>query len=101
MGASNSKGQGPFLTYLTVFKSRLGAVNIVLPLTGFAYQPGLALSRRLKERLSQSVSVDVAQPSAAAILEYLVEKNLVSAADRKTGRYTDCTLIKSDGNWKA
>src|SRR2546425_748298 len=86
---------------LTVFKSRLGAVNIVLPLTGFAYQPGLALSRRLKERLSQSVAVDVSDPGALPILEYLVEKNLVSAGGRKTGRYRDFSLIETADGWQA
>ncbi len=101
MGASSYKGQAPFLTYLTVFKSRLGVVNIVLPLTGFAYQPGPTLSRRLKERLSQLVSLRLADPRAAPVFQYLIEKKLVSAGERKTGRYKDFSLSKTSRGWEA
>jgi hypothetical protein len=89
MGALNSKGQAPFLTYLTVFKSRLGVVNIVLPMTSFAYLPVPTLSRRLKERLSQSVPLDLSDATSATVLEYLVEKKLISADGRGAGRYKE------------
>lgn len=101
MGASNSKSQAPFLTYLTVFKSRLGGINIVLPLTGFAYQPVQTLSRRLKERLDQQVTLEVGDPRASPIFEYLIEKRLVGAGERKTGRYTEFSLTNGPGGWKA
>lgn len=101
MGALNFRGQAPFLTYLTVFKSRLGVANIVLPLTGFAYQSAQALSRRLKQRLSQLVTLDVEDEQTTPIFEYLTEKKLVSAKERTTGRYKEFSLIKSKGAWKA
>lgn len=101
MGALNSKAQAPFLTYLTVFKSRLGAVNIVLPLAGFAYQPSVTLAKRLKERLSQMVPMSVADPIAPTVFEYLIEKKLVGAGNRQTGRYKDFSLLRREGGWQA
>src|SRR4051812_19896395 len=100
MAALNSKGhQAPFLTYLTVFKSRLATANLVLPMTGFAYQPALTLSRRLKEKLSLSVSLPLNDPAIAHILEYLVDKGLVGSAIRTSGRYTTFSLVKKNGRW--
>src|SRR5262249_8437869 len=90
-----------FLTYLTVFKSRLGAVNIVLPLAGFAYQPSVTLVRRLKERLSQTVLVNPSDPAASSVFEYFVEKKLVGSENRQTGRYKDFSLNRRDGGWLA
>src|SRR5260221_6155406 len=101
MGVLNSKAQAPFLTYLTVFKSRLGAVNIVLPLAGFAYQPSVTVAKRLKERLSQMVPISVADPIAPTIFEYLIEKKLVGAGNRQTGRYKDFSLLRGEGGWQA
>ena len=94
MGASSFKDHAPFLTYLTVFKSRVGIVNIVLPLTDFAYQSPVALSRRLKQKLTQKITVPVNRPATAHILEYLTEKKLVGTRERKKGRYTEFSLRK-------
>jgi hypothetical protein len=94
MVASNSKGQAPFLTYLTVFRSRLGAVNVVLPLASFAFQPSATLSRRLKQQLSAKVSVETTNVANSPLFEYLQEKRLVGSGERKTGRYTSFSLRK-------
>lgn len=101
MGALSSKGQAPFLTYLTIFKSRLGAVNIVLPLASLAYQPVPTLSRRLREKLSHVVEVNLKDAQVHPLFEYLVEKKLIGAGGRKSGRYADVSLTKTGSSWTA
>ena len=88
MAALNSRRPGPFLTYLTIFKSRLGVANIVLELTDFAFQPQEQLSRRLKALLTKSVSVDVSTAEGQLLLNYLADKKLVGAKVRQGGRST-------------
>lgn len=100
MVASNSD-QAPFLTYLTVFKSRLAAANIVLPMTGLAYVPEQTLSRKLKQKLSETVELEVSDPHSRFVFEYLVEKRLVGAKGRSEGRYAGVTLDKKGERWEA
>jgi hypothetical protein len=100
MVASNSD-QAPFLTYLTVFKSRLAVANIVLPMTGLAYVPEQTLTRKLKQRLSEHVELEVADPRNRFVFGYLVEKRLVGGKERAEGRYAGVTLIDKAGRWEA
>jgi hypothetical protein len=100
MAASNSD-QAPFLTYLTVFKSRLAVANIVLPMTGLAYVPEQTLTRKLKQRLSETVEFEVNDPRSRFVFEYLVEKRLASGKERSVGRYAGVSLIEKSGRWEA
>jgi hypothetical protein len=90
-----------FLIYLTVFQSRLAALNLLLPLTGLAYQPSISLSRRLKAILEQRVLLDLSDPKNAHVFEYLLEKRLVGNKSRGSGRYKSYRLIKTGGKWLA
>lgn len=100
MAASNSD-QAPFLTYLTVFKSRFAVANIVLPMTGLAYVPEQTLTRKLKQRLSEAVELDVSDPHNGFVFDYLVEKRLVGGKERSEGRYAGVSLIEKSGRWEA
>jgi hypothetical protein len=79
-----------------VFRSRLGATNIVLPLASFAFQPAVTLSRRLEQQLSAIVDVDTVDSVNTSLFEYLQEKRLVGSEKRKTGRYTGFTLQRGE-----
>jgi hypothetical protein len=100
MAASNSE-LAPFLTYLTVFKSRLAVANVVLPLTGTAYVPEQTLSRKLKHRLREAVKLDVADTQNRYVFEYLLEKRLVGGKKREEGRYAGVALFEKGGRWDA
>lgn len=88
------------LTYLTVFKARLGTCNIALDLTGFAHQPTQALSRRLGEALARTIDVPVG-PESAGVLEYLAEKQLVTSNIRASGRYKGLRFCGDAAPWRA
>jgi hypothetical protein len=91
MAGSNSR-DGPFLTYLTVFQSRLGATNLVLAATGHAFVPQVALERQLKRVLSERREVDLAETRHRPLLDYLVGKKLLSKGQSAKGRYSDWSL---------
>jgi hypothetical protein len=91
----------PFLTYLTVFKSRLGVINLVLPITGFAYQPSITLSRKLKAVLERRVELRVDDHHNDIIFQYLIDKNLISSNIRSSGRYQSVRLEKFGEGWLA
>jgi hypothetical protein len=96
----NSSSGGPFLLYLTVFKSRVGGVLLVLELTSFAYTPSITLKRKLKGLLSERLSVGLSEQNES-VLRYLSDKRLIgTSVPRSSGRYTDVTLA-FEGNWKA
>jgi len=99
--AASSSDQAPFLTYLTVFKSRLAVANIVLPLTGLAYVPEQTLTRKLKQRLSETIDLDVSDLGNRFVFEYLVEKRLVGGKERTEGRYAGVSLVEKSGRWEA
>jgi hypothetical protein len=90
----------PFLIYLTVFQSRLGVLNIALPLTGFAYQPTITLSRRLKAILEQRVPLDLDDPKNDHVFSYLLDKRLVGNVSRGTGRYKSYKLRMTGQKWR-
>jgi hypothetical protein len=101
MAASSSSPVAPFLGYLTVFKSRLGGVNLVLSLTSFAYTPSITLAKKLTAQLSERVLLEVEDPANSHVLEYLLDKRLVGKdAPRSSGRYRDFTLAHT-GSWQA
>lgn len=100
MAVSNSRRtQAPFLTYLTVFKARFGAVNIVVSLATLAYQPAVTLLKRLKEQLSRTVLIAVSDRQADALFQYLSEKGFVGSRVRTSGRYKDYALLRRDERW--
>lgn len=91
----------PFLTYLTVFKARLGVANLVLDRTGFENQPDATLSRRLEAVLQASEKLSPADPKNAAFFAYLKEKGLIGPSARRTGRYASYRGLAPDGEaWK-
>lgn len=85
----------PFLSYLTIFKARLGNLNLVLGLTSLGFQPGPTIERKLREALSKKVVVGKDEASYKAMLAYLLEKNLVSSTPRSKGRYRS-VCVKAD-----
>src|SRR5437016_14356450 len=101
MAESSFSGSGPFLTYLTVFKSRLANANLVLPLSGFGYQSPALLARRARAKLDDRVILDLTDPKNSHVFTYLLEKNLVGSANREAGRYREFTLHGEGGAWRA
>jgi hypothetical protein len=95
MAASNSRA--PFLTYLTVFKARLGAANVVLGMTDFGYVPEVTLLRKLRAVLAERVAVEVDAPANMPVFQYLLDKKILGAAPRDGGRYPGVTLSIADG----
>lgn len=98
---SNSRHNAPFLTYLTVFKARIGVVNLVLDATGFGYLPPETLSRKLTALFADRVPLSVDNVSNDSIFSYLLDKRLVGAhRPRTSGRYQDFALTRSS-RWLA
>jgi hypothetical protein len=91
----------PIISYLTVFKSRLGIGNLVLNLTGFGHQPEAALLRKLRAVLQERRELSLQDSDAASVFEYLLEKRLVGQAHRTKGRYTGYVLERTDDRWAA
>ena len=91
----------PFLYYLTVFKSRVGAVSLVLDETSFAHQPMATLERKLRAVLDRRTPVNVQDPSNDRVLRYLSDKKLLSANLRRTGRYRGYALSRARETWAA
>ena len=91
----------PFLIHLTVFKSRLGLANIVLPFCSLAHQPTATLTRKVsrvieaREELSTSAEVNF------PVFRYLLDKNMVGEKPRQSGRYKEYTLVDDGENWVA
>jgi hypothetical protein len=89
----------PFLTYLTIFKSRLGAVNLVLSETSFAHQPHVALERKLRAALDRRSPVAVAEPTNERVFRYLNGKKLLTPNLRRSGRYQRYSLSRTEDGW--
>jgi len=93
---------GPFLSYLTVFKSRLGVANLVLGLSGDAHQPDTALLRKLHRILDETKDLRLDEPENSLVFQYLTEKRLISRESRLKGRYSGYAALEPAGNgWKA
>lgn len=94
--ALNSNRNLPFLTYLTLFQSRIGVINLVLPLTSTAALASIALTRKIDRILKGKVDVDIeAQPQ---VVSYLRQKKFLTKRIDSAGRYPAYTLREEDGN---
>ena len=91
--------EAPFLTYLTVFKSRLGIANIALNLTGFQHQPSPLLVRNLHRVLDEKEQIAVT-PANSRIFEYLAEKKIVTGSKKKGSRYFGYALSRRGPTWE-
>src|ERR1700733_4170061 len=102
----------PFLEYLTVFRSRLGAVNIVLDLTGLSHQPEATLLRKTEQILEKRIPLNLSERRNEAFFDYLKDKRLVSDAPKlkskdrapdesSKGRYKGFSLSKKGADWTA
>lgn len=88
MVASNFSS-APFLVYLTVFKSRLGTLNLVANQTSWAFTPAVTLERALRAVVSEREKVDLFSRSSQDLREYLKLKKLIGATKPIKGRYSD------------
>jgi hypothetical protein len=91
----------PFLTYLTVFKARLGLANIVLNSTGFGHQSSQTVGRKLRQLLDERRDLEVGDPENSWVLQYLADKKLIGADTRSRGRYASYTLQPRGATWIA
>lgn len=117
MGALNSEPDAirmtdPFLEYLTVFRARLGAVNIVLGLTGLSHLPEETLLRKTRQILDKKISLKLAEPKNESVFAYLKEKALIpdsanprdrggSPEESSRGRYKGFGLCQQGETWCA
>jgi hypothetical protein len=101
-----------FIEYLTVFRSRLGAVNIVLGLTGLSHLPEETLLRKTRQVLDERISLRLSDRTNESIFAYLKDKGLVpdmsNLKDRglvfdgpNKGRYSGLGLSKQESDWGA
>ena len=91
----------PFLTYLTVFKSRLGLANIVLGQSGLAHQSDQTLLRKIRQVCEETRGLTLGDPANNDVLEYLTGKRIISGSIRKKGRYRNVTLVRDSHEWRA
>lgn len=91
--------QAPFLTYLTVFKSRLGIANLVAPITGLQHQPTPLVTRNLRKVLEERHPIEVA-PRSDSVLEYLAEKKVVTGSKKRSSRYYGYSLRRRNDEWQ-
>lgn len=91
----------PFLSYLTVFKSRLAISNLVLPITSFGHQPTETLLRKLRRVAESRKDLELRDPESSRVLGYLLDKRVVSAESRSKGRYRGYQLERRSGEWAA
>lgn len=90
-----------FLTYLTVFKSRLGLANLMLQLSGFVHQPDAALLRKLDSVLEQTRELRLDDPNNDHVFQYLKDKRFIGREARATGRYTNYAALELvGGHWR-
>jgi hypothetical protein len=91
----------PFLTYLTVFKSRLGLANVVLGVTGFANQSAPTVIRKVRQTLEAKEELDLTNRDEGYVFQYLRDKKLVGEEARAKGRYAGYTLEGRESSWLA
>lgn len=89
----------PFISYLTVFRSRLGLTNEILQLAGFQHHSYQGLTLRVRRQLDEKRNVNTSRASNNYIFEYLESKRLISSTRRRTGRYRGYVLQKDEGKW--
>src|SRR5262245_29296498 len=91
----------PFISYLTVFKSRLGIGNLVLSLTGFGHQPEAMLVRKLRSKLEERRALSLQDNNSTQVFEYLLDKRLIGQSHRTKGRYGGYVLERTGDGWAA
>lgn len=91
----------PYLRYLTVFRSRLGVLNLLLAASSVARQPEQAFKRRIRQMIDRRVDVPLTDPPSHHVLEYLADKKLVSPKPKNSGRYRGWSLRLTGGTWSA
>lgn len=92
----------PYLSYLTVFRSRLGLLNLVLDVIPIGHQTDRTLRRRVKQAIEKRVETEIADPANASVFQYLVDKRIAGSSMRASGRYRGVSLVRSDdGGWVA
>jgi hypothetical protein len=64
----------PILTYVTIFRSRLGGLNLVLQLSGFGNKSTAMLDRSIKKVLGATTEVQADDPDYPALSDYLRAK---------------------------
>ncbi len=89
------------LEYLTVFRARLGAVNIVLGLTALSHIPEETLVRNVKKILNARTPLTLDDAKNDTIFEYLKDKGLIPDNHASTGRYEGYALRKQQTSWRA
>ena len=89
-----------FISYTTVFRSRLGATNLVTSHCTTGFSPEEALLRKVRADIGRRVLVDLEDPGSSHILEYLLMKGLVGSSIRKSARYR-VSLAKENDAWIA
>lgn len=89
----------PFLTYLTVFKSRLGLPNLVLDATGLTHQSTARVIRKIQGTLEAKSDIDFSLPENRYIAQYLLEKKIISSNPRAKVRYEGHSLEERDDSW--
>jgi hypothetical protein len=95
MAALNSRNAVPFITYLTLFQSRIASGNVVLGQMGASTVGGASLQRKVKELLNKKVEVNVSH--APSVLSYLHSKKFIPQAVSDKSRYPGLAL-RLDGD---
>ena len=91
----------PFLRYLTVFRSRLGVLNLVLGASSEARQPEQAFNRRVRQAVDGRVDIRLNDISSQHVLDYLADKKLVGPKPKSSGRYRGWSLRRGREGWEA
>ena len=91
----------PFLSYLTVFKSRFCICKLVIGVTGLTKQSNQTLERKIRTVLERREDLDLDLESNFQVFEHLQSKRLVSSEPREKGRYSGFTLRFDEGSWYA
>jgi hypothetical protein len=89
----------PFLTYLTVFKSRLGIANMAVPMTGFQHQPSPLVMRNLRKILEEREQLPL-NHDFDWVFEYLTEKKIVTGSRKRGTRYYGYSLARKGQDWE-
>jgi hypothetical protein len=91
----------PFLTYLTVFKSRFCICKLVIDVTDLTKQSNQKLERKIRAVLESREELELDLTSNFKVFEHLQSKRLISSEPRQKGRYSGLTLQFKDDSWQA
>ena len=93
------------IEYLTIFRSRLGACNLVLPICSDRQQQTVIAERKLTKTLNKIVKLSTDDDRYEDFLNYIMEKNLVGIGKAKSAKYpkfyikskSELKILSSDG----